>query len=149
MVGSTDHDVARPGGKPLQAVQMAADIVAAYVGRNRVMATDLSILITEIHRAVTNVSNGADVADFKPAVSIKKSIGTDYLICLEDGKKLRMLKRYLRTQYGLSPEDYRTKWGLPADYPMIAPSYAALRSEFAKRNGLGRRPIKGARTRAR
>lgn len=145
-----EQDSLKTAPQSLHSVQMVADIVTAYVGRNHVMVADLPALITEVHKAVANVSGGgAEASDAKPAVSIKKSIGNDYLICLEDGKKLRMLKRYLRTQYGLSPEEYRAKWGLPADYPMIAPSYAALRSEFAKRNGLGRRSTKGARNRAR
>src|SRR5271165_6671871 len=121
----------------------ACKIVAAYVRNNHVAPADLSIMIKNIHGALGSLS-GAHPAEGgtsqKPAISVKKSITPDYIICLEDGKKLKMLKRYLRTRDGLSPEDYKSKWGLPADYPLVAPNYAARRSEFAKKIGLGRRP---------
>ena len=121
-------------------IELAADIVSAYVSNNSVSATDLPGLINSVHGALQSVSQGkVEVAaePLKPVVPIKKSIMPDYIICLEDGKKFKSLKRHLRTQYNLSPEDYREKWGLPADYPMVAPNYAAARSQLAKQMGLG------------
>jgi predicted transcriptional regulator len=114
--------------------------VSAYVGNNSVSATDLPSLIQSIHRALAGVSTGAEtveVAPKEPAVPLKRSITPDYLICLEDGRKFKSLKRHLRTKYNLSPEDYRSKWGLPKDYPMVAPNYAKARSDLAKQMGLG------------
>ena len=121
-------------------IEMTADIVSAYVGNNTVSASDLPSLIQSIHKALSGVSTGVEtveVAPKEPAVSIKKSITPDFLICLEDGRKFKSLKRHLRTKYNLSPEDYRAKWGLAKDYPMVAPSYAAARSNLAKQMGLG------------
>lgn len=121
-------------------IELAADIVSAYVSNNSVAASDLPSLINEVHAALTRVSTGAVEAVVeapKPAVPLKKSVTSDYIICLEDGKKFKSLKRHLRTQYNMSPEEYREKWGLPADYPMVAPNYAAARSELAKKMGLG------------
>ncbi|PZQ17008.1 MAG: MucR family transcriptional regulator [Ancylobacter novellus] len=121
-------------------IELAADIVSAYVSNNSVAASDLPSLINEVHAALTRVSTGtveAVVEAPKPAVPLKKSVTSDYIICLEDGKKFKSLKRHLRTQYNMSPEEYREKWGLPADYPMVAPNYAAARSELAKKMGLG------------
>jgi predicted transcriptional regulator len=121
-------------------IEMTADIVSAYVGNNTVSASDLPSLIQSIHKALSGVSTGVEtveVAPKEPAVSIKKSITADFLICLEDGRKFKSLKRHLRTKYNLSPEDYRAKWGLAKDYPMVAPSYAAARSNLAKQMGLG------------
>jgi len=121
-------------------IEMTADIVSAYVGANTVSATDLPSLIQSVHKALAGVSTGVEtveVAPKEPAVSIKKSITPDFLICLEDGRKFKSLKRHLRTKYNLSPEDYRAKWGLAKDYPMVAPSYAAARSNLAKQMGLG------------
>ena len=122
-----------------ETLHLATDIVAAFVSNNSVTADKLPGLLQEIHDAVKALARGgtASAGSQEPAVSIKKSITPDYIICLEDGKKLKMLKRYLRTQYGMSPEDYRRKWGLPADYPMVAPNYAKRRSQFAKDIGLG------------
>jgi predicted transcriptional regulator len=121
-------------------IEMTADIVSAYVGNNSVSATDLPSLIQSVHRALASV-NGAgepvEAAPKEPAVSIKKSITPDFLICLEDGRKFKSLKRHLRTKYNLSPEEYRSKWGLAKDYPMVAPSYAQARSNLAKQMGLG------------
>jgi predicted transcriptional regulator len=121
-------------------IELAADIVSAYVSNNSVALTDLPGLIGEVHQALVKVSTGA--ADTpteapKPAIPIKKSITPDYIVCLEDGKKFKSLKRHLRTQYNMSPEEYREKWGLPADYPMVAPNYAQARSQLAKQMGLG------------
>lgn len=121
---------------------LAAEIVAAYAGSHSVAVSDLPALIASVCNALRQAG---DVADEKPtqalmpAVPIKRSITPDYLICLEDGKKLKMLKRHLKTRYDLTPEDYRKRWGLPADYPMAAPNYAAQRSALARRIGLGTR----------
>jgi predicted transcriptional regulator len=121
-------------------IELAADIVSAYVSNNSVPSGDLPSLISDVHLALLKVGNGAAEAPAeapKPAISIKKSITPDYIICLEDGKKFKSLKRHLRTQYNMTPEQYREKWGLPADYPMVAPNYAKARSELAKEMGLG------------
>jgi predicted transcriptional regulator len=121
-------------------IELAADIVSAYVSNNSVSAAELTTLIGEVHGALLRVSSGAVEAPTeapKPAVSVKKSITPDYIVCLEDGKKFKSLKRHLRTQYNMSPEEYREKWGLPADYPMVAPNYAQARSQLAKQMGLG------------
>jgi predicted transcriptional regulator len=121
-------------------IELAADIVSAYVSNNSVPAADLPSLIGDVHTALLRVTSGSApvvVEALKPAVSAKKSITSDFLICLEDGKKFKSLKRHLRTQYNLSPEEYREKWGLPADYPMVAPNYAKARSNLAKQMGLG------------
>jgi predicted transcriptional regulator len=121
-------------------IELAADIVSAYVSNNSVPAGDLPGLINEVYNALLRVGAGSVVTPTeppKPAVPVKRSVSNDYIICLEDGKKFKSLKRHLRTQYGLSPEDYREKWGLPADYPMVAPNYAKARSNLAKQMGLG------------
>ena len=120
-------------------IEMTADIVSAYVGNNSVSAADLPALIHSVHGALAGVSTGATVeaAPKEPATPIKRSITPEYLICLEDGRRFKSLKRHLRTKYNLSPEDYRAKWGLAKDYPMVAPNYAKARSELAKQMGLG------------
>ncbi len=121
-------------------IELAADIVSAYVSNNSVPSSELPALINEVHNALLRVTSGAApvvVESLKPAVPTKKSITNDYIICLEDGKKFKSLKRHLRTQYNISPEEYREKWGLPADYPMVAPNYAKARSQLAKQMGLG------------
>jgi len=121
-------------------IELAADIVSAYVSNNSVPAADLPALIGDVYNALLRVGSSAPAAPLeppKPAVAVKKSVTTDYIICLEDGKKFKSLKRHLRTQYGLSPEEYREKWGLPPDYPMVAPNYAKARSNLAKQMGLG------------
>ena len=121
-------------------VEEAASIVAAYVSANTVPAADLPSLISSVHETLVSIASGAPVspAHLEAAVPIKKSITPDYIICLEDGKKLKMLKRYLRSQYGMTPEEYRARWNLPPDYPMVAPNYAATRSKLAKKIGLGK-----------
>ncbi len=120
---------------------LTADIVAAHVSNNSVAVNDLSSLIANVHGTLTGLSEGVkQQAAPEPAVSIRASIKNDYIICLEDGKKLKMLKRHLMTHYGMTPEDYRAKWGLASDYPMVAPSYAIKRRELAKKIGLGRKP---------
>src|SRR3954462_8993951 len=121
-------------------IELTADIVSAYVSNNSVSAGEIPSLISQVHSALMRVSAGqSDVQPepLKPAVSLKKSITPDYLICLEDGKKFKSLKRHLRTQYNMTPEQYREKWGLPPDYPMVAPNYAQARSQLAKQMGLG------------
>ena len=121
-------------------IEMTADIVSAYVGNNSVAAADLPGLIQSVHRALAGVASGADAVEAapkEPAVPVKRSITPDYLVCLEDGRKFKSLKRHLRTKYNMSPEEYRAKWSLPKDYPMVAPNYARARSELAKQMGLG------------
>ncbi|MEQ9145017.1 MAG: MucR family transcriptional regulator [Parvibaculaceae bacterium] len=120
-------------------LQCASQIVAAYVSNNPLAAEDLPGMIESVHNVLLNLELDSAETDQSsaPAIDIDDSITDDYLICLEDGKKLKMLKRYLRSRYGLSPEEYRAKWGLPADYPMVAPNYAAQRSKLAKKIGLG------------
>lgn len=123
-------------------LRMTAEVTAAYVGNNSLPAAQLPDVIKTIYSSISALDGGAPVgaSGLKPIVPIKKSIAPDYIICLEDGKKLKMLKRHLRTSYGMTPEEYRIKWGLPADYPMVAPNYAEQRSAFAKKIGLGRKP---------
>jgi len=121
-------------------IELTAEIVSAYVSNNSVPAGDLSSLINQVHAALTRVSSGQNdlpSEPLKPAVPVKKSITQDHIVCLEDGKKFKSLKRHLRTQYKMTPEQYREKWGLGPDYPMVAPSYAAERSQLAKQMGLG------------
>ncbi len=127
---------------PSELVTITASIVAAYVSNNTVASSDIPTLIAETHAALSRAAGRAgpvEREDSKPKVAVKKSIMPDYLICLEDGKKFKSLKRHLRTHYNLSPEDYREKWGLPHDYPMVAPNYAQARSNLAKKMGLGTR----------
>jgi predicted transcriptional regulator len=138
-----------PAGRSEEILKLASNIVAAYVSNNPVAISDLPAMIKSVHATLGGLS-GIEGIEFatsqKPAVPVKKSITPDYLICLEDGKKLKMLKRYLRSRFKLTPDQYRAKWGLPADYPMVAANYAAKRSEFAKKIGLGRSaPPKGRR----
>ena len=121
-------------------IGLTAEIVSAYVSNNTVSAGDSPALINQVHAALTRVSaksGDAPEEPLKPAVSVKKSITPEYVVCLEDGKKFKSLKRHLRTQYNMTPEQYRDKWGLSADYPMVAPNYAAARSQLAKQMGLG------------
>lgn len=129
-------------------IEMTADIVSAYVSNNSVAAADLPGLIQNVHVALAQIASGSVEAEpepREPAVPIRKSISPDFLICLEDGRKFKSLKRHLRTKYNMSPEEYRAKWGLPKDYPMVAPNYAKARSELAKQMGLGQGGRKPAR----
>ena len=131
-------------------VDLAADIVAAYVTNNVVQRTDLPALITEVHDALkktTQPASDQSQGQLTPAVPIKKSVTPDYIFCLDDGKKFKSLKRHLRAAYNLTPDQYRARWGLPADYPMVAPNYAKARSELATQMGLGLRKAsrKGSR----
>jgi len=132
-------------------IDLAVNLVSSYVSRNQVPMADLPAVIGMFHGALAQAagrSGASTEGERKPAVPVKKSIGDDFIICLEDGKKLTMLKRYLRSQYDMSPEDYRKKWDLPHDYPMVAPAYARLRSAFAKKIGLGRVAVVGRGRRA-
>jgi predicted transcriptional regulator len=131
--GLTENDV----------LALSADIVAAYVGQNTISAAAIPDIIRSVHQALASLGKGSGeppppAEKQKPAVPVSRSVQHDFIVCLEDGKKLKMLKRYLRSRFDLSPEDYRRKWGLPPDYPMVAPAYAARRSDFAKKIGLGR-----------
>jgi predicted transcriptional regulator len=124
-------------------VELTANIVSAYLSNNPTQASEIPNLISQVHAALLRVSSGrveAPLEPAKPAVSVKKSMTPEYLICLEDGKRFKSLKRHLRTQYNMTPEQYREKWNLPADYPMVAPNYAATRKALALKIGLGRKP---------
>ena len=122
-------------------IDLAADIVSAYVSNNTVQSAELPSLISDVYAALQRTSSGVapepQPEPLKPAVPVKKSVTPDHIVCLEDGKKFKSLKRHLRTQYNMTPEEYREKWGLPADYPMVAPNYAQARSDLAKKMGLG------------
>jgi predicted transcriptional regulator len=121
-------------------IDLTANIVSAYLSNNPTPASEIPNLISQVHSALLRVSSGRSEVPLepaKPAVAVKKSIAPDYLVCLEDGKRFKSLKRHLRTQYNMTPEQYREKWGLPADYPMVAPNYAVARSQLAKKMGLG------------
>jgi predicted transcriptional regulator len=125
---------------------LTAQIVAAHVANNTVAVGDLPNLINDVYKTLSNVGSAAPQAERpQPAVPVKKSVTPDYIICLEDGKKLKMLKRHLKTAYNMSPEEYRERWGLGSDYPMVAPNYAAHRSNLAKQIGLGTKPRKRRR----
>ncbi|MCB1444672.1 MAG: MucR family transcriptional regulator [Rhizobiaceae bacterium] len=134
------NEVASAGNKELL-VELTAEIVAAYVGNHVVPAADLPALIVDVHTALSGTTSEEVAAPVvekpKPPVPIKKSVHNDYIICLEDGMKFKSLKRHLMTHYGMTPEEYREKWELPADYPMVAPAYAEARSRLAKQMGLG------------
>lgn len=133
-------------------VGLAASIVSAYVARNHVPVADIPVAMRSIHQALSELRGGngkAAAGALTPAVSIKKSVTDSHIICLEDGKPLKMLKRYLRSHHNLTPEAYRAKWNLPHDYPMVAPAYARVRSAFAKSFGLGRVPDNAVRGRKR
>jgi predicted transcriptional regulator len=123
-------------------VELTAEIISAYVSNNTVVASDLPAIIGDVHEALSKASQRIGTTEreeLRPAIALKKSVTPDYIVCLEDGKKFKSLKRHLRTHYNLSPEEYREKWNLPHDYPMVAPNYAAARSQLAKQMGLGTR----------
>ena len=127
-------------------LELTANVVAAYVSRNNLPMAELPSLVDTVYRTLSSpgavpATEQADAEPLRPAVPIKKSVTPDYIVCLEDGKRKKMLKRHLRTSYNMTPEQYRTKWGLPPDYPMVAPNYARSRSELAHQIGLGRRPL--------
>ncbi len=121
-------------------LNLTTEIVAAHVRNNSVSQNDLPELIRTVHTALSEVSTGQSEDRPNPAISVRRSVTPEYIVCLEDGKKLKMLKRHLKTAYNMTPEQYRERWGLPADYPMVAPNYARQRSALAKKIGLGRRP---------
>lgn len=136
-----DGESQQPNSATFGILRLSADVVAAYLAQNPVAPQAIPDLIRTVHQALTNLDRpeAAKPAEKqKPAVPIARSVHDDYIVCLEDGKKLKMLKRYLRSKFDLSPEEYRRKWGLSPDYPMVAPAYAARRSDFAKQIGLGR-----------
>jgi len=131
-----------PTNADIDLVELSSDIVCAYVSHNELGPDDVSKFISDVHATLKLLHSGESLRpeqDLKPAVSIKKSIGPDYIICLEDGKKFKSLKRHIRTHFDLSPEEYREKWSLPANYPMVAPNYSQVRSKLAKANGLGKK----------
>jgi predicted transcriptional regulator len=133
------EELDRVNGAPVAILECASDIVSAYVSNNPIQSAELPELIKQIHSTLTALEKSdAATGNLEPAVPVKKSITDDFLICLEDGKKFKSLKRHLRSKYGMSPEQYREKWGLPYDYPMVAPSYARKRSALAKEMGLGK-----------
>ncbi len=126
----------------LEIIEMTTDIVSAYVGNNAVPASDLPNLLQGVHSALAEMALKGDEAHVEPqepAIAVKKSVSPDFIVCLEDGRKFKSLKRHLRSKYDMSPDDYRRKWGLPADYPMVAPNYAKARSALAKQMGLGQK----------
>jgi len=131
---------------PRELLELTTEIVAAHVANNTVAVADLPELIQQVYRTLSGIGGSAPVAPERPqpAVSVKKSVTPDYIICLEDGKKLKMLKRHLKTAYGMTPEEYRERWSLPPDYPMVAPNYAEQRSSLAKKIGLGTKARRGA-----
>jgi len=133
--------------EPAILLELTAKIVSAYAGNAKLSATELTDTIGSVSRALTQISTAAiepEKRELMPAVPVKKSVTPDFIICLEDGKKLRMLKRHLMSTYNMTPEQYRTKWSLPKDYPMVAPNYARTRSELAKKIGLGKSSRKPA-----
>jgi len=126
--------------------RMTAEIVGAFVSANQIPSSHLPEVIRSVHKALSTLDGQPKTPEpepLRPAVTVRKSVTPDYIVCLEDGRKLKMLKRYLRTNYNMSPEDYRAKWNLPPDYPMVAPNYASRRSELAKQIGLGRSKDEG------
>ncbi len=130
-----------PDDKPTaELLEHTTRIVAAHVANNPIAVTDVTGLIATVHQALATLGPEEAAPRPEPAVSIKQSVKPEYIVCLDDGKKLKMLKRHLRTAYNLSPAEYRERWGLPRDYPMVAPNYAATRSKLAKKIGLGRKP---------
>jgi len=133
-----------PEAADVDLVELSTEIVCAYVSHNALSPSDLPRLISEVHGALGVLQTSElqeQQEERKPAVPVRKSIAPDFIVCLEDGKKFKSLKRHLRTHYNLTPEEYRDKWGLPADYPMVAPSYSETRSRLAKVNGLGRKAV--------
>jgi len=149
--GSSNSPTAASEARSSHLVELSADIVAAYVSHNALSASDLGKLIASVHATLVGLGGVIEpdvVVELKPAVPVKKSITPEYLICLEDGKKFKSLKRHLRTEYDMSPEEYRAKWNLPPDYPMVAPTYSEARSRLAKTIGLGRKPKSTTRGRS-
>lgn len=129
------------GVSDAELLHMASDIAAAYVSRNSLSAEELPDVIRTVHATLSSVGRGSGGSrdGLRPAVPVRRSVTSDYIVCLEDGRRLKMLKRHLRSAYDMTPDEYRAKWGLPSDYPMVAPNYAKQRSRFAKKIGLGRK----------
>ncbi|HEU0161836.1 MAG TPA: MucR family transcriptional regulator [Rhizomicrobium sp.] len=150
----TDATAKGKGTGEDEILKLVTEIVAAYVSKNPVPASELPTIIRDVHATLGGFAGAAQPAPGKgslpraPAVPIRKSVQPDHIVCLEDGKKLKMLKRYLRARYKMSPEEYRARWNLPPDYPMVAPGYAARRSEFAKKIGLGKGETRKPRRKA-
>ena len=143
---ATAYGEAETNDDDIDILGLSASIVAAYVAQNTVARTAIPELIRSVHGALSGLGSGQaeqPVERNKPAVPVSRSVQRDYIVCLEDGKRLKMLKRYLRTHYDMSPEEYRRKWSLPGDYPMVAPAYAERRSDFAKSIGLGKGKMRG------
>lgn len=137
-------DTFRDGPSQGEVLRAATRIVSAYLGNHKLNQSEIPAVIREVHEVLASLAQAAEAASTQqPAVPVQRSVTPDYLVCLEDGRKLKMLKRHLRSAYGLTPDQYRAKWGLSADYPMVAPRYAKERSEFAKQIGLGQRPARG------
>ena len=131
-----------------ETIELTADVIAAYVSNNPVPLSELPSLIAQVHQSLAGLSAASATTPTEvltPAVPIKKSVTPDYIVCLDDGKKFKSLKRHLKTTFGMTPEEYRAKWNLPADYPMVAPAYSAQRSALAKKLGLGRKPVEPVR----
>ncbi|SDG91500.1 MucR family transcriptional regulator [Roseospirillum parvum] len=137
-ISNAAHDDHPPTTGRADLIRLTGTLVEAYLSHNPVPGAEIPGLIRQVFSTLNEVRQAAEAPPPQPAVPVKRSVTDDYLVCLEDGKKLKMLKRYLRTTYGLSPDEYRAKWGLPADYPMVAPSYARQRADFARRIGLGK-----------
>lgn len=139
---SMNEQNSMPTNADIDLVELSSDIVCAYVSHNALSPDDVGKFISDVHATLKSLHSSENVRpeqELKPAVSVKKSIGPDYIICLEDGKKFKSLKRHIRTHFDLSPEEYREKWGLPSNYPMVAPNYSQVRSKLAKANGLGKK----------
>jgi predicted transcriptional regulator len=140
-LAGTDEDAMTEQPNISELLEFTTEIVAAHAGNNTVAPDDLPRLIQDVYKTLSGLGGAPAVQDRpKPAVAVKKSVFPDYIVCLEDGKKLKMLKRHLKTAYDMTPEEYRERWGLPADYPMVAPNYAKHRSNLAKKIGLGTKP---------
>jgi len=137
-----NEETSASASSDVELVELSAEIVCAYVSHNVLSPNDVTKFIGDVHSTLKTLrsSDSAEPQpEIKPAVPVRKSVASDYIICLEDGKKFKSLKRHIRTHYDLSPDEYREKWGLSADYPMVAPNYSAVRSQLAKANGLGRK----------
>ncbi len=137
-----NEETSASASNDMELVELSAEIVCAYVSHNVLSPSDVTKFIGDVHttlKALRSSDSAEPHPEIKPAVSVRKSVASDYIICLEDGKKFKSLKRHIRTHYDLSPDEYRERWGLPADYPMVAPNYSAVRSQLAKANGLGRK----------
>ena len=142
-------DTSESGATAANLTELVADIVGAYVSNNKVAVSELPGIISQVHSALQRTTAGAEAPQQEaqqPAIAVRRSVNPDYIVCLEDGKKFKSLKRHLRTDHDMTPQEYRAKWGLKPDYPMVAPNYARARSDMAKKMGLGRKPAEAAET---